>query len=124
MKRFDFIDRRLESPIQVPQTRSTFHPLAQRNAFRRPDARLQQRLCDRENRRLTRLIELKPHRWGWKVFEASGVALSRKDQAINYAENRASFRSGEIRIRDLSGNVLRTTRAAVRRHAAETGSDF
>jgi len=28
-----------------------------------------------------------------------------KDQAINYAENRASFRSGEIRILDSSGNV-------------------
>jgi hypothetical protein len=31
-----------------------------------------------------------------------------KDQAINYAENRASFRSGEIRILDSTGNVERT----------------
>jgi len=30
-----------------------------------------------------------------------------KEQAINYAENRASFRSGEIRIFDSSGNVER-----------------
>jgi len=30
-----------------------------------------------------------------------------KDQAINYAEGRASFRSGEIRILDSSGNVER-----------------
>jgi hypothetical protein len=29
-------------------------------------------------------------------------------QAINYARNRASFRSGEIRILDSSGNVERT----------------
>jgi hypothetical protein len=28
-----------------------------------------------------------------------------KDQAIHYAQNRASFRSGEIRILDSSGNV-------------------
>jgi hypothetical protein len=31
-----------------------------------------------------------------------------EDQAINYAENRASFRSGEIRILDSTGNVERT----------------
>jgi hypothetical protein len=30
------------------------------------------------------------------------------DQAINYAQNRASFRSGEIRILDSSGKVERT----------------
>jgi hypothetical protein len=30
-----------------------------------------------------------------------------KRQAINYAENRAWFRSGEIRILDLRGNVER-----------------
>jgi hypothetical protein len=30
-----------------------------------------------------------------------------KRQAINYAHNRASFRSGEIRILDSSGNVER-----------------
>ena len=30
-----------------------------------------------------------------------------KRQAINYAQNRASFRSGEIRIFDSSGNVER-----------------
>ncbi len=52
-------------------------------------------------------IEIKPHRNGWKVFEAPGVepVFLRKDQAINYAQNRASFRSGEIRILDSSGNV-------------------
>jgi len=55
------------------------------------------------------LIEIKPHRWGWKVFEALGVepVFPEKDQAINYAQNRASFRSGEIRILDSTGNVDR-----------------
>jgi len=56
------------------------------------------------------VIEIRPHRWGWKVFEAPGVepVFPEKDQAINYAENRASFRSGEIRILNSSGNVERT----------------
>ena len=55
------------------------------------------------------VLEIRPHRWGWKVFEAPGVepVFPRKDQAMNYAESRASFRSGEIRILDLSGNVER-----------------
>jgi hypothetical protein len=53
------------------------------------------------------LIEIRPHRWGWKVFEAPGVepVFPEKRQAINYAENRVWFRSGEIRILDSSGNV-------------------
>jgi hypothetical protein len=53
------------------------------------------------------LIEIKPHRWGWKVFEAPGVepVFPEKRQAINYAQSRASFRSGEIRVLDSSGNV-------------------
>jgi hypothetical protein len=38
---------------RVPQTQSAFHPLAQRNAFRR-DARQQSRSFARENPRLTR----------------------------------------------------------------------
>jgi hypothetical protein len=56
------------------------------------------------------VIEIKPHPWGWKVFEAPGVepVFPEKRQAINYAENRAWFRSGEIRIFDSSGNVERT----------------
>jgi hypothetical protein len=55
------------------------------------------------------VIEIKPHRNGWEVFEAPGVepVFPEKDQAINYAQNRASFRSGEIRILDSSGNVER-----------------
>ncbi len=53
------------------------------------------------------VVEIGPHRWGWKVFEAPGVepVFPEKDQAISYARNRAWFRSGEIRILDSSGNV-------------------
>jgi hypothetical protein len=55
------------------------------------------------------IIEIKPHPNGWKVFEAPGVepVFPEKDQAINYAQGRASFRSGEIHVFDSSGNVKR-----------------
>ncbi len=54
-------------------------------------------------------LHFQPHRWGWKVFEAPGVepVFPEKRQAINYAENCASFRSGEIHVFDSSGNVER-----------------
>ena len=53
------------------------------------------------------VIEIRPHRWGWKAFETSGVepVFPNKDQAIDYAQNRAYFRSGEVRIFDSTGNV-------------------
>ena len=37
------------------------------------------------------VIEIKPHRWGWKAFESPGVepVFPKKDQAIDYAQNRA-----------------------------------
>ena len=56
------------------------------------------------------LIEIRPHAWGWKVFEAPGVELvfREKRQAIGYAETRACFRSGEIRVLGSSGNIERT----------------
>jgi len=56
------------------------------------------------------VLEIRPHRNGWKVFEAPGVepVFLEKRQAINYAGGRAWFRSGEIRILDSSGNVERT----------------
>ena len=55
------------------------------------------------------VIEIRPHRWGWKAFESPGVepVFPKKDQAIDYAQNRACFRSGEIRIVDSSGAVTR-----------------
>jgi hypothetical protein len=56
------------------------------------------------------VIEIKPHRWGWKVFEAPGVepVFPNKDEAIGYAETRACFRSGEIRVLDSGGKLERT----------------
>jgi hypothetical protein len=56
------------------------------------------------------VIEIKPHPWGWEVFEAPGVqpVFPEKRQAINYAENRVRFRSGEIRIFNSSGDLERT----------------
>jgi hypothetical protein len=50
-----------------------------------------------------------PQRWGWKAFEAPGVepVFPEKDQAIDYAQNRACFRSGRIQILDSTGNVER-----------------
>ena len=56
------------------------------------------------------LIEIRPHRWGWKAFESPGVepVFPKKDQAIDYAQNRAYFRSGEIRVLNSNGKVERT----------------
>jgi hypothetical protein len=56
------------------------------------------------------VIEIKPHRWGWKVFEGPGVepVFPEKRPAISYAQQRASFRSGEIHVLDSTGNVERT----------------
>src|SRR5260370_28555383 len=61
-----------------------------------------------------RLSKIKPHRWGWKVLEAPGVepVCSEKDQAINYAEGRACFRAGEVRILDSRGILNRPFRSA------------
>jgi hypothetical protein len=55
------------------------------------------------------VIEIRSHRWGWKAFEAPGVETVFPDKrgAISYAQQRACFRSGEIRILDSSGNVER-----------------
>jgi len=55
------------------------------------------------------IIEIRPHPWGWKVFEAPGVepVFGNKDQAIYYAEGRASFRRSEIRVLDSNGTVER-----------------
>jgi len=59
--------------------------------------------------RTVTLIEVRPHRWGWKVFEAPGVepVFPDKQDAISYAQERARFRSGEIRILDSSGARFR-----------------
>jgi hypothetical protein len=56
------------------------------------------------------VIEIRPHRWGWKAFESSGVepVFAKKDQAIDYAQSRACFRSGQIHILDSIGKLERT----------------
>jgi hypothetical protein len=55
------------------------------------------------------VIEVKPRKWGWCVFESPGVepVFLQKDQAIGYAETRARLRTGEIRILDSTGKVER-----------------
>jgi hypothetical protein len=61
------------------------------------------------------LIEIRPHRWGWKVFEAPGVepVFPEKRQAIDYAETRACAKSrrrdarGAIDLSRLLGSELR-----------------
>jgi hypothetical protein len=42
------------------------------------------------------IIEIRPFRNGWEVFEAPGVepVFLEQDQAIDYAKHRACFRSG------------------------------
>jgi hypothetical protein len=44
-----------------------------------------------------------------KLFKPPGVepVFPGKDQAIDYAQNRACFRSGEVRIFDSTGNIER-----------------
>ena len=56
------------------------------------------------------LIEIRPHRWGWKAFEAPGVepVFPTKDDAISYAQARVRFRIGEIRVLDSGGKVENT----------------
>jgi hypothetical protein len=56
------------------------------------------------------IIEIRPFRNGWKVSEAPGVepVFLNQEDAISYAEGRACFRSGEIRILDSAGKVERT----------------
>jgi len=57
-------------------------------------------------------LPVRPLRRRWKVFEAPGIepAFPEKDQAINYAENRASFRSGShFGLRGINPTCKRTT---------------
>jgi hypothetical protein len=56
------------------------------------------------------IIEVRPFRNGWQVYEAPGVqpVFLSQQQAIDYATCRACFRTGEIRILDSTGEVERT----------------
>ena len=55
------------------------------------------------------VIEIRPRRWGWKSFEAPAgePVFPNQDQAIDYAQTRACFRSDEVRVFDSMGNVER-----------------
>jgi hypothetical protein len=55
------------------------------------------------------VIEIRPYRNGWQVYESPGVqpGFLNQEDAIDYATGRACFRSGEIRILDSTGNVER-----------------
>jgi len=55
------------------------------------------------------IIEIRPYRNGWQVYEAPGLQplFLNQEDAIDDATGRACFRSGEIRILDSSGNVER-----------------
>ena len=56
------------------------------------------------------VFEIRPHRWGWKVFKVTGVepVFPDKEHAIDYAQNRGCFQSGEITVLDSNGAVERT----------------
>jgi hypothetical protein len=56
-------------------------------------------------------IQVRPHRGGWKVFEAPGVEPfyldeDAKEKAIGYAKHRQRSNSRPIRILDLTGTVI------------------
>ena len=55
------------------------------------------------------IIEVRPFRNGWQVYEAPGVqpVFLKKEQAIDYATCLACFRTGEIRVLDSTGMVER-----------------
>jgi hypothetical protein len=55
------------------------------------------------------VIEIRPFRNAWKSYEGRGVepVFSTKEEAISYAQVRACFRSGEIKILDSSGRIER-----------------
>jgi len=55
------------------------------------------------------IIEIRPFRNGWQAYERAGVqpVFLLQKNAISYAQCRACFRSGEIRILDCDGAVER-----------------
>jgi hypothetical protein len=60
-----------------------------------------------------KIIEVKPVRDGWKVFEALGVepvfpGSDGRNHAIDYAKTRQGFGKGEIRVLNAVGDVVET----------------
>ena len=54
------------------------------------------------------IIEIRPHRGGWQVFEGPGVQpyFGDRKKAVDYAIERAKMRKGEIRLVDTDGELL------------------
>jgi hypothetical protein len=69
------------------------------------------------------VIEIKPHRWGWKAFQGPGVepVFPKKDQALDYAQNRACFRSGQIRVLIRAGSLNARLRLVKRIESCDCG---
>jgi hypothetical protein len=67
------------------------------------------RILEENAKVVVTIIEIRPFRNGWQVYECVGVqpVFLSQEQAIDYATGRACFRSGEIRVLDSSGNVER-----------------
>jgi hypothetical protein len=63
-----------------------------------------------DEKEMNTIIEIRPERRGWKSFEAAGVepVFPERQQAIDYARCRASFRAGEIRLFDHTGKLEET----------------
>jgi len=62
-----------------------------------------------------KVIEVKPVRGGWKVFETRGVepvfaGTDGRRQAIDYAKTRQGFSQGEIRILNTADEIVETIR--------------
>ena len=55
------------------------------------------------------VIEIRPFRNGWKSYEGPGIepVFGTKEEAVSYAQVRACFRSGEIRILDPADKIER-----------------
>jgi len=66
-------------------------------------------LEENAKRKSMTIIEVRPFRNGWQVYEAPGIqpVFLSQEQAVDYATCRACFRSGEIRILKSNGAVER-----------------
>jgi hypothetical protein len=65
------------------------------------------------NRMRMKIIQVKPARGGWKVFEIPRVepvfvGTDSKRQAIDYAKTRQGFGQGEIRVLNKAGEVVKS----------------
>jgi hypothetical protein len=62
-----------------------------------------------------RVIEIRPHKNGWRCFEGPGVepfwrGATAKDDALHYAKERAKTEGATIRIMKEAGEVAETLR--------------